>query len=62
MTLACHKDIQGEQRYSSTWHRMEISGQLHASATLPMGQEFLLHIDKETGWDPRLVCMFCRRK
>jgi len=41
---------------------MEISGQLHASAALPLGKEFPLHIDKESGWAPRLVCMFCRRK
>jgi len=62
MSLACHKDIEGEQRYGSTWHWIEKSGRLHALAALPLGKELPLHTDKESGWAPRLVCMFCRRK
>jgi len=39
---------------------MEISGQFHASAALPLGEDLPLQIDKESGCAPRLVCMFCR--
>jgi len=62
MSLACHKDNEGEQRYGSTWHWMEISGQLYALAALPLWKELPLRIHKESEWAPRLVCMFYRRK
>jgi hypothetical protein len=40
---------------------MEVSGQLHALATLPLGKEPLVFIGKEAGWTPELVWMLWRR-
>jgi hypothetical protein len=36
---------------------MEVSGQLHAPATLPSGKDTLVPIEEEAGWAPGLVWM-----
>jgi hypothetical protein len=41
---------------------MEVSGQLHAPATLPPGKEPLVHIGQEAGWASELVWMQCWRE
>jgi hypothetical protein len=46
-TLKAH----GEQRYSSTWHQMEMSGQLHSPVGLSSGKEPPIHI----GWGQERV-------
>jgi hypothetical protein len=52
----CHKGTQGEKRYSSThsylWHSKEVSGHIHAPATLPPANHARTHWIG--GWlDPR---------
>jgi len=41
---------------------MEVSGQLHTRAALPLGKEPLVPIGKGSGWAPELVSMQKQRK
>jgi hypothetical protein len=41
-----------EPRFSSSQHSLEVSGQLHALATLPQRKKPLLPIGYEVGWTP----------
>jgi hypothetical protein len=40
---------------------MEVSGQIHTSAALPLGKEPAIPIGEEAGWDPESVWSWCRR-
>jgi len=41
---------------------MEVSGQLHAPAALPLGKEPLVPTEYEAGWDPEPVWTWWREK
>jgi hypothetical protein len=41
---------------------MEVSGQLHAPATLPLGKQPLVPIGEETGWALDPVCVLWKRE
>jgi hypothetical protein len=43
-------------------HWMEVSGQLHAPATLPPGKEPVVPIEEETGWAPEMFWTRWREK
>jgi hypothetical protein len=56
----------GEWMYRSTsfWpqHQLELSGQLHTPAALPLEKEPLVTTGQETGWAPEPIWMTWRRE
>jgi hypothetical protein len=44
------------------WHKMELSGQLHALDALPPGKEPLVHTGQEAGWVPEPFWTWWREK
>jgi hypothetical protein len=53
--MEMYRGVEVERQHSWRWHYVEVSGQLHALATLPPGKEPLVPIGWEAGWLPELV-------